>query len=192
MNKIYIICVGLLLALSPFVVGATQEAPSPNIEPQATTVKVGLLSPITGGLSAYADGFENAAKLAIADLNARTDTMADWQFSLKVYDTKTDPTASSEAMTQAVTDGMAYVVGAAGSSNTLAAAAVAKTNKIPLISYASTSPELSSFEDDGYLWRTPPSDALQGQVIAALAIKNLTATQNFTIRNSNVTLFKVG
>ncbi|MHA2170921.1 MAG: ABC transporter substrate-binding protein, partial [Candidatus Kariarchaeaceae archaeon] len=135
-------------------------------------VKVGLLSPITGGLSAYAPGFENAAKLAVADLNARTDTMADWQFELKVYDSKTDPTASSEAMTQAVTDGMAYVVGAAGSSNTLAAAAVAKTNKIPLISYASTSPELTSFEDDGYLWRTPPSDALQGQVIADLAKKN--------------------
>jgi hypothetical protein len=54
MKKIYIICVGLLLVLSPFVVGATQEAPSSQkFSPDATTVKVGLLSPITGGLSAY-------------------------------------------------------------------------------------------------------------------------------------------
>ncbi len=173
MKKIYVITIGLLLMLSPLIGGASQEATNPNIKPTAaTTVKVGLLSPITGGLSAYAAGFENAAKLAIADLNAAADTMADWQFTLKLYDTKTDPTASSEAMTQAVTDGMVYVVGAAGSSNTLAAAAVAVTNKIPLISYASTSPELTSFEDNGYLWRTPPSDALQGQVIADLAKKN--------------------
>jgi branched-chain amino acid transport system substrate-binding protein len=150
-------------------VGTTAAAP----EPTQTTVKVGLLTPQTGGLSAYTKGFEQAAELAITDLNK--DASIPYTFELTKYDTKTDPTGATAAMTAAVTDGVAYVVGAAGSSNTLAAAAVAITNKVPLISYASTSPDLSSFNDHavtgdaGYLWRTPPSDALQGQVIADIA-----------------------
>jgi ABC-type branched-subunit amino acid transport system substrate-binding protein len=136
---------------------------------QDTAVKVGLLTPQTGGLSAYSAGFENAANLAIADINADTD-FDGYTFTLDVYDSQTTPEGASAGMTAAVTAGDAYVVGAAGSSNTLAAGAIAKEQHVPLISYASTSPALTTFEDDGYVWRTPPSDALQGQVIADLAI----------------------
>jgi ABC-type branched-subunit amino acid transport system substrate-binding protein len=53
----------------------------------------------------------------------------------------------------------------------MAAAAVAKTQKIPLISYASTSPEVTGFADDGYLFRVVPSDAFQGGAMADIAEK---------------------
>lgn len=172
MKKSLMISLGMLLVLSSFVV----SSPALAVEPKAATVvNVGLLSPQTGGLSAYTKGFEQAAKLAIAELNLDATMNATWDFKLTIYDTQTDPTASSTAMTTAVTAGMDFVVGAAGSSNTLAAAAVAVANTVPLISYASTSPALSVYNDhkvsgdEGYLWRTPPSDALQGQVIADLA-----------------------
>jgi ABC-type branched-subunit amino acid transport system substrate-binding protein len=127
-----------------------------------------LLTPQSGGLSAYSSGFENAAQLAIDTLNDMSD-FSDYAFTLSVYDSQTDPTGSLNAMTQAVADGVTFMVGAAGSGNTLSAATVAVENEIPMISYASTSPELTTFDDDGYLFRTPPSDALQGKVIADLA-----------------------
>ncbi|MCE7735573.1 MAG: ABC transporter substrate-binding protein [Candidatus Heimdallarchaeota archaeon] len=172
MKKSLMISIGMLIVLSSFVV----STPAVAVEPKAIVdVKVGLLSPQTGGLSAYTKGFEQAALLAIEEINADAAFNTEWLFSLTTYDTQTDPTASSTAMTSAVTAGMHFVVGAAGSSNTLAAAAVAVANTVPLISYASTSPALSVYDDhkvggdEGYLWRTPPSDALQGQVIADLA-----------------------
>ena len=44
--------------------------------------------------------------------------------------------------------------------------AVAARQQVPLISPASTSPEITDLPDDGYVFRTAPSDALQGQVLA--------------------------
>jgi ABC-type branched-subunit amino acid transport system substrate-binding protein len=165
----------ILIALSPLVVDNSVTATNFTVRNNgATEVKVALLTPQTGGLSAYSSGFENAAALAIVDINADT-RFADYTFSITEYDTATTPEGASAAMTQAATDGVVYAVGAAGSSNTLAAAAVAISNTIPLISYASTSPALTTFDDhavtgdEGYVWRTPPSDALQGEVISDLA-----------------------
>ncbi len=141
---------------------------------QDVTVKVGLLTPQSGGLSAYSGGFEKAAELAVTDLNADAD-FDGYTFELSKYDTATTPEGSSAAMTAAVDAGVHYVVGAAGSSNTMAAAAVAVEAGVPMISYASTSPAITLFDDhkvagdEGYLWRTPPSDALQGKVLADLA-----------------------
>ncbi|MHA2252801.1 MAG: ABC transporter substrate-binding protein [Candidatus Kariarchaeaceae archaeon] len=184
MKKIYIILTGMLLLMSPFIVNTTVATPGnyESIKPNAvhplngTTMLIGLLSPITGGLSAYSNGFVNAALLAIKDLkanathNGTTNPDFNVDFELKVYDTQTSTTGASAAMTQAAADGVDVGIGAAGSSNTLAAMEVAKTNMIPLISYASTSPELTTADDNGYLWRTPPSDALQGEVISDLAV----------------------
>ena len=39
----------------------------------STTVKIGLLSPQTGPIAQYAPGFEDAADIAIAELNAAYD-----------------------------------------------------------------------------------------------------------------------
>ena len=158
------------------MIGALMLAPAAanSSLDQDVTVKVGLLTPQTGGLSAYSGGFEKAAALAVSDLN--NDSAFDgYTFELSVYDTATTPEGSSAAMTAAVDAGVHYVVGAAGSSNTMAAAAVAVEAGVPMISYASTSPAITLFDDhkvagdEGYLWRTPPSDALQGKVLADLA-----------------------
>jgi branched-chain amino acid transport system substrate-binding protein len=43
---------------------------------------------------------------------------------------------------------------------------VAARDQVPLISPSSTSPEITDLPDDGYVFRTAPSDALQGQVLA--------------------------
>jgi branched-chain amino acid transport system substrate-binding protein len=141
---------------------------------QDVTVKVGLLTPQTGSLSPYSGGFERAAALAVSDLNADAE-FDGYTFELSVYDTATDPAQAEAAMTIAVEAGVHYVAGAAASSMTMAAAEVAVEAGVPMISYASTSPFITSFDDhkvagdEGYLWRIPPSDTLQGKVLADLA-----------------------
>ncbi|OUC08981.1 hypothetical protein RY27_05740, partial [Litorilinea aerophila] len=49
------------------------------------------------------------------------------------------------------------------------AESVAVPNQIPQISYASTSPLLTSLNDNDFFFRTVPSDALQGPVLAEVA-----------------------
>ncbi len=133
---------------------------------QATTVKIGLLTPKTGALGVLGESFENGFKLAIKDLNAMTN---DYTFEPVVQDTKTSADGAREAMNNLVSAGVSGVVGAAASSSTLAAMEAAKANKIPLISYASTSPAITTADDDGYLFRVVPSDAFQGKAAADLA-----------------------
>src|SRR5699024_6973514 len=61
------------------------------------------------------------------------------------------------------------VVGALSSGVTIpVATSVAKPNKIPMISPASTSPVLTDLDDGGYLFRTVASDAYQGIALAQI------------------------
>ncbi len=132
----------------------------------ATPVKIGLLAPKTGSLGSLGLSFENGAKLAVSDLNKKQST---YTFSLVTQDTKTTPTGAKDAIAALATAGVSGIVGAAASSSTLSALPVAVANKIPMISYASTSPSLTTAADSGYLWRVVPSDTYQGQADASLA-----------------------
>ena len=147
----------------------------PLVTPVASEVKqvtgditMGALVPLSGGLGPYGPGMLKGIEAAVYVINNSVDY--DFTITLKDYDTKTDPTASAAAATTAVADGCEVVIGAAGSSNTLAANAILKTAKVVQISYASTSPTITAADDDGYLFRTVGSDALQGQAMSDLAL----------------------
>ncbi len=158
----------LLIGLMTFLLLGSGIAPGQG----ATEVKIGLLTPKTGALGSLGQTFENGAKLAIKDLNAE---QTDYTFVLEVQDTKTDPNGAADAMTALAQAGVVGVVGAAASSSTLSAMPIAVDNAIPMISYASTSPSISTANDSDFLFRVVPSDAYQGQAAADLAkSKNLT------------------
>ncbi len=135
---------------------------------QKTVVKIGLLTPKTGGLGVLGQSFENGAALAIDDLNKLN---SDYNFTLVVQDTQTSADGARAAMTALASAGVSGVVGAAASSSTLAAMEIAKANKIPMISYASTSPSITTANDSDFLFRVVPSDAFQGKAAADLADK---------------------
>lgn len=149
--------------VSAFAASETPVAVEPQ---QAVEVKLGLLTPKSGALGFLGGTFENAFNLAIKDLNAMTDAI---NFTGVVGDTETDADATKNVMNDFVAQGIVGVVGAAASDNTLAAIPIASENNISMISYASTSPAITTLEDDDYLFRVVPTDALQGEATAALA-----------------------
>ena len=132
-----------------------------------TDVKIGLLSPITGPIAVYAPGFEDAADVAIAELNEIYD--GDYNFELVVGDSGCDGSTAASAAQTLVDDGVIGIAGAACSGATLGAIDVAKGEYVVMVSYASTSPAITEHDDDGYLFRVVPSDAQQGQALAAVA-----------------------
>jgi branched-chain amino acid transport system substrate-binding protein len=134
---------------------------------EATTVKIGLLSPQTGPIAQYSPGFEDAGAVAIAELNKTHE--GDFVFELIVGDSGCDGTQAGTAAQTLIDSGVSAIVGAACSGATLGAIAVAAPAGVPMVSYASTSPGLSTADDNGHLFRVVPSDAQQAVALAAVA-----------------------
>ena len=131
------------------------------------TVKIGLLSPQTGPISQYAPGFEDAGKIAISELNVTHD--GDFVFELIVIDSGCDGTQAATGAQTLIDSGVSAIVGAACSGATLGAIAVAAPAGVPMISYASTGPAITTADDDGHLFRVVPSDAQQALALVAVA-----------------------
>jgi len=131
------------------------------------TVQIGLLSPQTGPIAQYAPGFEDAGKVAIAELNATHE--GDFVFELIVNDTGCDGTQAATAAQTLIDSGVSVIVGAACSGATLGAIAVAAPAGVPMVSYASTSPAVTTADDNGHLFRVVPSDAQQAVALTTVA-----------------------
>ena len=101
-------------------------------------VKIGMLNPITGPIAVYAPAFTDAAQLAIDHLN---DGQEDYVFSLVEGDSGCDGTTAASAAQTLVDSDVVGIAGAACSGATLGAQPVATEAGVPMVSYASTSPE---------------------------------------------------
>lgn len=133
----------------------------------ATTIKIGMLNPQTGPIAQFAPGFDASGKAAIAELNA---SHADkYVFELIVADSGCDATTAATAAQTLIDSGVSIIVGAACSGATTAAVGVAAPAGVPMISYASTSPALTTIKDDGNFFRVVPSDAQQAVALSDLA-----------------------
>ena len=111
-------------------------------------VKIGLLSPQTGPIAQYAPGFEDAAEIAISELNETH--KGDFEFELIVLDSGCDGTQAATSAQTLIDSGVSVIVGAACSGATTGAIAVAAPAGVPMVSYASTSPALTTVDDNGH------------------------------------------
>jgi len=85
-----------------------------------------------------------------------------------------------------VSAGYPSITGAASSESTIRVANnVLVDNEVVDCSPASTSPDITGLEDDDFLFRTPPSDALQGQVLAQVAAEEIGASTASTLYLNN-------
>ena len=168
-SKILTLAVAFAL-LASFMVPIIGNGPVANAAADdPIEVKIGLLNPLTGPIDVYAPAFTDAADLAIAHLN---DGQTDYQFSLVEQDSGCDGTTAATAAQSAVDAGVVGIAGAACSGATLGAMPVARDAGIPMVSYASTSPALTTADDSDFLFRVVPSDAQQGMAMASMAAQH--------------------
>ena len=136
-------------------------------ESEVGEIVIGTLMPSTGSLGSLGIRIDQAVELAVEDIN-----QAGGIFGKKIAvvscDTATDKDKAVEAAQHLAAIGVQAVVGAAASSNTIEVFnEVAKAAGMLMISPASSSPSITDLPDNGLLWRTVPSDAIQGAAIAA-------------------------
>jgi branched-chain amino acid transport system substrate-binding protein len=153
----------ILLATVASAVLATAAAAEP--------VNLGIILGFTGPLESITPGMAASAELAMKEASDSGKlpngiTLA----PVRADSTCIDAAAATTAATNLVTgSNVAAIVGADCSGVTTAIANnVAIPNGVVMVSPSATSPALSTIEDDGYFFRTAPSDARQGEILAAI------------------------
>lgn len=140
----------------------------------AEDIKLGVLLGFTGPIESITPVMASAAEMAAKEVSDSGKLLGGSKVSLVKGDsTCTDAAAATAAAERLVTaDKVNAIVGGDCSGVTGAVLqSVARPNGIVMISPSATSPALSSAEDDGLFFRTAPSDARQGQVMADVLVE---------------------
>lgn len=136
----------------------------------ADDLKIGVLLGFTGPLEAMSPPMEAGAKLAISEVNAAGGIDGNNLVEVSADDTcTTADTAVASADKLVNTDKVLAIVGGLCSGVTIAAAnSVAIPAGIVMVSPSATSPALTTLDDKDLVFRTAPSDAYNGQVLAKI------------------------
>ena len=150
---------------------------------RAEDVKLGTSLGFTGPLESMSPGMQAGVELAAKEINDSGKFMDGSTVAVVQGDsTCVDAAAATATVERLITsEGVKGIVGGMCSGETIASLEnVAKPNGIVMISPSATSPALSTIEDGGLFFRTSPSDARQGEVMADILIgkdiKNVAVT----------------
>jgi branched-chain amino acid transport system substrate-binding protein len=144
----------------------------------ASAIPLGALIPLSTGAGTIDESDQqalNAVELALDEANQRD--VKGRKLALYICDTAGDLERTRRQAAWLVNDKRVAGVVTAGSSQTLEAAKETLPKGVLTISYSATSPELTSLQDTGggavgLVWRTSPSDAIQGRVISNLLLND--------------------
>lgn len=132
-------------------------------------LKVGVILPLTGQLATFGQESLNGLNLALEQTKG-----AGANVDLIVEDTRSTVTDSASAINKLITsDKVSVVIGEVASSNTIAATSAAQSNKVPLMTHASTNDTITQGKE--YVSRICFVDSFQGQVMAKFATDDLKA-----------------
>jgi len=135
----------------------------------AEEIKVGIILGFTGPIESLTPAMADGAELAFSEAS-KSGSLLDGSTIVSVRGDSTciDSAAASSVAERLITsDGVAAIMGADCSGVTTAIANnVAVPNGVVMVSPSATSPALSTINDKGFFFRTSPSDARQGQVLA--------------------------
>ncbi|MFC4359331.1 ABC transporter substrate-binding protein [Halobium salinum] len=147
-------------------------------------IRYGVLLPTTGDLASVGKPIRDAATLVGKQL--QNADMGGLSVEYQEEDTQTSPQAGISAANSLVNAGVPGICGPASSGvNIQVSKQVFIPNGVVGCSPSSTAPSVTDLEDDGFIFRTAPSDALQGQVMAQVANENLGSSTAATMYVNN-------
>lgn len=137
------------------------------------TIKVGVFMPMTGGTATFGISSVNAFKLAADEVN-KAGGINGKQIELVVEDTRSEASEAATVVSRLVTQSkVVALLGEVGSSRSIAAAPIAQSNSIPMLTPSSTNPEVTQKGD--FIFRSCFIDPVQGKAIATFAATKLNA-----------------
>ena len=175
---------GLIIAAIIIIVGAlVYSSQSPKVtKGDGGEIKMGIILGFTGPIESLTPAMAASAELAFKEASDSGSLLGGKTISVVRADsTCVDSAAATAAAEGVIAQGVAAIMGADCSGVTGATASnVAVPNGVVMISPSATSPGLTTLDDKGFFFRTAPSDARGGQILADITkdrgIKSLAIT----------------
>mgnify|MGYP000893561238 CR=1 FL=1 len=141
----------------------------------AQSIKIGVVGPLSGDLATYGTSVKNAVELYFKELNARggiNTKEGNVKVELIPLDDKGDANEAVNAVRRLITrDGVTAIIGTTTSGPMRAAAPIANSMKVPMLSPTATQEGLTAIGP--YIFRTCFVDDFQGKVMAKFAHEQL-------------------
>jgi branched-chain amino acid transport system substrate-binding protein len=155
---------------------------------QAADIKIGIEMGFTGPIETLTPPMAAAAEMAIKEVNDSGAFLDGTKITaVRGDETCIDAGAATAAAERLVTsDGVSGIVGPTCSGATSAVLTnVAIPNGMVLISPSATSPGLSTVDSKGLFYRTAPSDAREGEILAQMMIDHGVKSAALTYTNND-------
>ena len=164
---------GLLIAVAVVVLAviiyfSTQQSKVSKTVGSGGEIKMGIILGFTGPIESLTPAMAASAELAFKEASDSGSLLGGAKISpMRADSTCVDSAAATAAAEGLISDGVAAIMGADCSGVTGAIATnVAVPNGVVMISPSATSPALTTLDDKGFFFRTAPSDARGGQILA--------------------------
>jgi ABC-type branched-subunit amino acid transport system substrate-binding protein len=146
-------------------------------------VSIGILLPETGSLGSVGVGMIRAAEITVKQVN---DSDLDLTVDAQIEDTNTEANVGIQAANSLVNAGVPYICGSASSGvNVPVSEQALIPNQVVGCSPSSTALSVTNLDDNDYIFRTAPSDILQGRVMAEVAAEELGGSTAATLYVNN-------
>ncbi len=152
------------IALVGLISGCGQKTPNNEI-------LIGEYSSLTGTTATFGQSTHRGLLMAVDEINNAGGVLGK-KIKLLTEDDQSKPEEAAMAVTKLISrDGVKAIIGEVSSSRTLAAAPICQANRIPMVSNASTNPEVTKKGD--YIFRVCYIDPFQGEVMAKFVFNSL-------------------
>lgn len=171
-----------ILALGLAACPADEEEPdTPDVEdedeeheedrPDDEALHIGYVLPETGPLAFLGPAQISALEMAIDEANEAGGVLGE-EVTLSSGDEAGDAGVASESADSLLAEGVHAIVGAAASGMSLAIIDQITGAGVVQCSASNTAPTFTDYDDDGFYFRTAPSDVLQGPVLAEIVLED--------------------
>ncbi len=145
---------------------------------KSTTIKIGLVAPITGDVKTFGESVKNAFLLAIEEANNQGGILGK-KITPVIADDKNDPTEAANAGSKLINqDRVKYIIGSVSSKSSIPLSEICQSANVLMITPTSTNPKVTVGEDGArksFIFRACFIDPFQGKVAAKFALENLLA-----------------
>src|ERR1044072_3958212 len=149
------------LALAAAFLGSTANA---------QTIKIGVNEPLTGAFAASGTYVVNGAKIAADEINAKGGILGK-KIELVIEDNKSNPTEAAAVAEKLITsDKVPVLMGAWGSSLTLAVMPKLMEYKVPMVVETSSSGKITT-SGNPYIFRISPPSAVEAEAFKPILPK---------------------
>jgi branched-chain amino acid transport system substrate-binding protein len=133
----------------------------------AQGLRLGVVTSMTGGLQEFGPTTLNGINVAVEEVNAAGGVLGG-KMQIVVGDDQTTPHVGVATARKLIeVDRVSGIIGSLSSGVTIPIAqSVTSAAGVPQISTASTSPVITTLQDNDFLFRTVPTDAVQGVALA--------------------------